>query len=58
MAKLINELNIDPTHTEAMNFLVQQRVRKMDYASPGEPENVVPRYELLDNSAAVENYQT
>lgn len=54
IAKLINELNIDPANTEAMNFLVQHLVSKMDYSSPGEPENVVPRYELLDNSAAVE----
>lgn len=54
IAKLISELNIDPVDTEAMNFLVQHLVSKMDYSSPGEPENVVPRYELLDNDAAVE----
>lgn len=54
IAKLINELNINPADTEAMNFLVQHLVSKMDYSSPGEPENVVPRYELLDDSAAVE----
>jgi hypothetical protein len=54
IAKLINELKIDPVNTEAMNFLVQHLVSKMDFSSPGEPENVLPRYELLDNSAAVE----
>lgn len=54
IAKLIGELNINPADTEAMNFLVQHLVSKMDYSSLGEPENVVPRYELLDNSVAVE----
>ena len=54
IAKLISELNIDPADTENMNFLVQHLASKMDYSNPGEPEHVVPRYELLDNSAAVE----
>lgn len=54
IAKLIKDLGVDPVDTEAMNFLVQHLVSNMDFSSPGEPENVVPRYELLDNSAAVE----
>lgn len=54
IAKLIKELNIDPADIESMNFLVQHLVSKMDYSSPGEPENVVPRYELLDDSEALE----
>ncbi|MEB6587918.1 MULTISPECIES: hypothetical protein [Pseudomonas] len=51
---LIRSLDVDPADTEAMNFLVQHLVGKMDYSESGEPSNEVPRFELLDDSAALE----
>ncbi|MDZ3995539.1 hypothetical protein [Pseudomonas sp. Teo4] len=54
VAKLINALNVDPADVEAMNFLVQHLVGKMDYSNPGEPSNELPRFNLLDDSAALE----
>ncbi len=52
IANLIQELEINPDDTEAMNFLVQHLVSNMDYSDPGEPSNEVPRYELLDDDDA------
>lgn len=54
ISKLIAELGVDPADAEAMNILVQHLVSRMDYSSPGEPEKLVRRYELLDDSAAIE----
>lgn len=54
VASLIQALDVDPSDTEAMNFLVQHLVGKMDYADPGAPSNEVPRFELLDDSEALE----
>ncbi|PXX67201.1 MULTISPECIES: hypothetical protein [unclassified Pseudomonas] len=51
---LIQSLEVDPADTEAMNFLVQHLIGNMDYSEPGEPSNVLPRFHLLDNTAAVE----
>ncbi|MFJ4258202.1 hypothetical protein ACIP01_14810 [Pseudomonas monteilii] len=51
---LIQSLEVDPVDTEAMNFLVQHLVGNMDYSEPGEPSNVLPRFHLLDDTAAVE----
>ncbi|MFJ4112746.1 hypothetical protein [Pseudomonas sp. NPDC089758] len=53
VATLIKALDVDPADTEAMNFLVQHLVGKMDYSEPGEPSNEVPRFELLDDSDAL-----
>ncbi|WP_176729451.1 MULTISPECIES: hypothetical protein [Pseudomonas] len=47
-------LAVDPADTEAMNFLVQHLVGNMDYSEPGEPRNVVPRFELLNDDAAMD----
>ncbi|MGE8060549.1 hypothetical protein [Pseudomonas sp. NPDC089547] len=52
--ELITSLDVDPADTEAMNFLVQHLVGRMDYSEPGEPGSELPRFELLDDSAAVE----
>lgn len=51
---LITSLDVDPADTEAMNTLVQHLVGRMDYSDPGEPSNEVPRFEVLDDSAALE----
>ncbi len=51
---LITSLDVDPTDTEAMNFLVQHLVSKMDYSEPGEPSNEEPRFELLGDRTALE----
>ncbi|MDD2063915.1 hypothetical protein [Pseudomonas sp. 25571] len=53
VARLIKALEVDPADLEAMNFLVQHLVGKMDYSDPGEPSNEVPRFELLDDSVAL-----
>ncbi|MFK0091282.1 helix-turn-helix transcriptional regulator [Pseudomonas sp. NPDC090592] len=52
--ELITSLDVDPADTEAMNFLVQHLVGRMDYSEPGGPGSELPRFELLDDSAAVE----
>jgi len=54
VASLIKALDVDPSDTESMNFLVQHLVGKMDYSDPGEPSNEVPRFELLDDSDVLE----
>ncbi|MFJ4155794.1 hypothetical protein ACIPZF_13505 [Pseudomonas sp. NPDC089752] len=54
VASLIRALDVDPADTEAMNFLVQHLVGRMDYSDPGEPSNEVSRFELLDDSEALE----
>jgi hypothetical protein len=51
---LIKSLDVDSADTEAMNFLVQHLVGRMDYSEPGGPGNEVPRFELLDDSMALE----
>ncbi|WP_177334250.1 hypothetical protein [Pseudomonas sp. NBRC 111124] len=51
---LIKSLDLDPAETEAMNTLVQHLVGRMDYSDPGELRNEVPRFEVLDDPAAVE----
>jgi len=51
---LVKSLDVDPADTETMNFLVQHLVGNMDYSEPGEASNVVPRFELLDDRAALE----
>lgn len=53
VAKLIKDLDIDPTDTESMNLLIQHLVGEMDYSDPGESSKVVPRFELLDDSDAI-----
>lgn len=51
---LMTSLDVDPADTEAMNTLVQHLVGRMDYSDPGEPSNEVPRFEMLDDPAALE----
>ncbi|WP_178108333.1 hypothetical protein [Pseudomonas sp. URMO17WK12:I11] len=51
---LIATLDVDPADTEAMNTLVQHLVGIMDYSDPGEPSHEVPRFEVLDDPAALE----
>ncbi|MFJ4442426.1 hypothetical protein ACIPZ8_10080 [Pseudomonas sp. NPDC089422] len=51
---LITSLDVDPTDTEAMNTLVQHLVGRMDFSDPGELSNEVPRFEVLDDPAALE----
>ncbi|MFJ4067391.1 hypothetical protein ACIPW4_19135 [Pseudomonas sp. NPDC089996] len=50
---IITSVDVDPADTEAMNTLVQHLVGRMDYSDPGEPGNVLPRFELLDDPAAL-----
>ena len=51
---LMTSLDVDPADTEAVNTLVQHLVGRMDYSDPGEPSNEVPRFEVLDDPAALE----
>jgi len=51
---LMTSLDVDPADTEAMNTLVQHLVGRMDYSDPGEPSHEVPRFEMLDDPAALE----
>ncbi|WP_205299719.1 hypothetical protein [Pantoea sp. Tr-811] len=51
---LISSLDVDPADAEAMNTLVQHLVGRMDYSDPGEPSNVMPRFEVLDDPVALE----
>lgn len=51
---LITSLGVDPADTEAMNTLVQHLVGRMDYSDPGEPSNELPRFQLLDDPAALD----
>lgn len=53
VATLIASLQVEPADTEAMNFLVQHLVGKMDYSDQGQPENIVYRFSLLDDAAAL-----
>jgi hypothetical protein len=43
-----------PLIPNAMNTLVQHLVGRMDYSDPGEPGNVLPRFEVLDDPAALD----
>lgn len=51
---LMTSLDVDPADTEAMNTLVQHLVGRMDYSDQGEPSHEVPRFEMLDDPAALE----
>lgn len=50
---LIKELEVDPADTSAVNLLIQHLVSNMDYSNAGEASNVVPRFALLDDGAAL-----
>ncbi|WEK31919.1 MAG: hypothetical protein P0Y58_06900 [Candidatus Pseudomonas phytovorans] len=54
---LITSLDVNPADIEGMNCLVQHLVGRMDFSDPGEPDNELPRFELLDDSAALEIIQ-
>lgn len=53
ISELVTATCTDTSNRESANMLVQHLVSKMDYAGPGEPENIVYRYELLDDEAAL-----
>lgn len=50
---LIKNLNIDAMDSNSVNLLIQHLVGKMDFSNPGEPSNVVARFNLLDDVAAI-----
>ncbi|MBD8577545.1 hypothetical protein IFU04_25240 [Pseudomonas syringae] len=52
IALLIKELGLDTADETQANLLIQFLVQLMDYSNPGEEENVVPRYTLLEDKAA------
>lgn len=54
IGQLMKELAVDPADISAVNFLVQHLVSRMDFSNAGETSNVVQRFELLDNNAALE----
>ncbi|NMX72622.1 helix-turn-helix domain-containing protein [Pseudomonas sp. WS 5532] len=48
ITKLLKALEIDPEDEPKVNLLIVFLANTMDYSNPGEPENVQPRYKLLD----------
>ena len=54
IGRIIKEFGVDPADASAVNLLIQHLVTNMDYSSPGETSNIVPRFELLDDKAALE----
>lgn len=52
IVKLISDLGVEPADAASMNKFVQHLITNMDYSGPGGPENVVPRFTLLDDAAA------
>lgn len=54
IAKLIKALGVDPADRVTMNFLVQHLVGQMDFSEPGERSRLLYRFELLDDSDALE----
>lgn len=52
VAKLIKALEIDPEDEPKVNLLIGFLAKTMDFSNPGEPENLQPRYKLLNNEAA------
>lgn len=53
IGQLVKELEIDPSDVSAVNFLIQHLISKMDFSDAGESSNILPRFELLDNCAAL-----
>lgn len=54
IGKLIRELKIDLADAADVNFFIQHLIDRIDYSDAGEPRNVLPRFELLDDDAALE----
>ena len=54
IGRIIKEFGVDPADASAVNLLIQHLVTNMDYSSPGETSNIVPRFELLDDKMALE----
>lgn len=54
ISKLITSLCIDPADEAKINVLIGFLARSMDFSNPGDPGNVQPRYELLENNTAFE----
>lgn len=54
IGELMKALEVDASDASAVNFLIQHLISRMDFSDAGEPSNVVPRFELLDNRAALE----
>jgi len=52
VATLVQTLGINHSDESKVNILIQFLVQTMDFSNPGEEENVVPRYTLLDNNSA------
>ncbi|HKS13677.1 MAG TPA: hypothetical protein VJS90_11640 [Pseudomonas sp.] len=54
IAKLMDALDVDPKDATQVNALLGFLAQAMDFSNPGEPENLHPRYTLLDDNAAFE----
>lgn len=52
VAELIKAVGLDVSDETQMNVLIQFLVQDMDYSNPGQNENMVPRYALLEDNAA------
>lgn len=54
LGDLVRELKVDPEDTSSVNFLIQHLISNMEFSEPGEPSNILPRFELLDEQAALQ----
>jgi hypothetical protein len=52
VAELVRALGIDPRNAAQVNLLLGFLLQDMDYANPGQPAHVRPRYRLLDEPGA------
>lgn len=52
VAELVRRLAIEPRDAAQVNLLLGFLLQDMDYANPGEPAHVHPRYQLLDEPGA------
>ncbi|MNJ58385.1 hypothetical protein D3C77_540160 [compost metagenome] len=51
IGRLVSELGLNVSDSSEMNDFVQHLASKIDFSDPGEDENLVCRFEVLDNPA-------
>lgn len=54
VAKLVKAIALDPAHEALVNVLLGFLAYKTNYSNPGEPDNLVPRYELLSDELGLQ----
>jgi hypothetical protein len=48
LAGILKFLEVNPDDSVEVNLVIQDLVTYVDYSNPGEPENIIFRYELID----------